>query len=365
MKIGQTPPRLPNPTPLPPNEPDKQPLDSVEMDGDQPWTSMHRATHEVKQLPNGELHVDQARWGFNEVGLPADWAGIFSDANIDPKHIKNVYLGTKPFDPESLAAHSVLIFEMDDEHPVTNSKGQKDTGLVLSMEARVHQGEHYSMKESLSGKYPVIYQLGTWTDLVEKSTRKEDHKLIRYKLDLNPEQKEQLLRNCLDAAAAKRDEERYNLFTNSCHSVAIEMVNSVLPDSQKMKRWLLPHLYNPMATFPPYGDVIFAGHHLLAHENRLLITPDEGLHPGKHKGQTNLGKVVKHISTPAAWTPLCGLAGGLAAGLGAAATGLPPLVAVPLAAIGGAVLGSSLGETLKRRTHTDYRPSSDYFPKTP
>ena len=331
-----------------------------------PWSNIQKPATRLDTLKDGALSVDAVRWGFNEEGLPTEWTGNFSPTTIDPRHVKNVYLGVKPFNPELLAAHSVLIFEMDDDHPIANAEGQKDTGLVLSMEARLHQGEQYKMVKTLNGKYPTVYQLGTWTDLVQKTTRREDHRLIRYRLDLDDQQKEQLIRNTLEVACADRSTDRYNLFTNSCHSVVIDLLNTVVPKGQQIHRWVLPHIANPMTVLPPYGDILFAGHNLLVHEQRLIIQPDQTLHPGTEKKPTVIGKTIETLSSHPAWKPVSALTGALAGSgagfaLNAALPCLPLQATVPLAAAAGTFLGLSLGETLKRRSHTDYQPSQKYF----
>lgn len=343
----------------------------MDVDG-RPWANYQKASTRLEKGPDGSFNVNHVRWGFREEGEARDWPGIFQDAKIDPRHIKNVYLGVKPFKPEILAAHSVLIFEMHEDHPVTNSEGQKDKGLVLSMEARLHQGERYSMPKTLSGKYGVVYQLGTFTDLVQKSTRRENHQQILYKLDLNQQQKEQLLINTLEAAVASREGQFYNLFTNSCHSVCIDLVSSVVPQDQQMHRWLLPHVYNPAAALPPYGDMLFAGHHLLAHESRRVIQPDESLH-GPQPGQTRFGAVMKDISSSSLFAPVCGTLGGIAGAsagvaLAQAVDLLPPAVGIPMAVAVGGYAGAktalAVAGAVHRRSHSIYEPSSQHFPSS-
>lgn len=349
---------------------DQVEISAIDPTDGRPWANFQKASTRLEKRPDGSYNVDNVRWGFREEGEAKEWPGIFKDLNIDPRHIKNVYLGVKPFKPEILAAHSVLIFEMDDDHPVTNAEGQTDRGLVLSMEARLHQGERYSMPKTLSGKYGVVYQLGTFTDLMQKTTRRENLSQILYKLELDDKQKEQLLKNTLEASVAGREGQYYNLFTNSCHSVAIDLVSSVVPDKQKMHRWLLPHVYNPAAALPPYGDMLFAGHHLLSHEARRVIQPSEELF-GPQRGQTRLGSVLREISSSPLFTPTVGTVGAIAGAAGGAALVnavnlLPPIVGIPLGVVAGGYVGARTGvavaETIERRTNSVYEPSSKYFP---
>lgn len=337
--------------PTPPEQPDPR-----------PWSRVQRASTQLKKGSDGICTVDNVRFGFEENGPANDWKGIFQNANLDPTKVKHVYLGLKPFEPVALAAHSVLYFEMEDDHPVVGADGKTDKGLVLSMEAHLHDGEQYAISKTLSGKYGVVYQLGTFKDLVAKTTRKEAHEQFLYKLDLDPAQKVQLLQNTLEAAVANRPEERYNLFTNSCHSVVIDLVNGVIPKSQRIHRWLLPHIYNPFCAFPPYGDFVFAGHHLLAHEARRAVQPDVTLHPGTQKSQSPLANKLNRLSDNGIWNPAWGLAG---SALGAALTStihsLPPLVALPLGAAGGAYLAWTAAEAVQRRSNTVYESSEQHL----
>ena len=329
-----------------------------------PWSNLQSPATRLQSLANDTLHVDNVRWGLNEEGKPLDWSGRFSDATIDPRAVKDVYIGVKPFAPTALAAHTTLIFEMDEEHPVSNSQGQKDPALVLSMEARLHQGEDYSMKETLKGTYPVVYQLQTWTDLVQKSTRREALQQIRYKLDLNAQQQEQLLRNTLEKACSPYPNERYNLLTHSCHTAVIDLVNSVQPEEKQIDRWILPHVYNPMALLPSVGDVLFAGHDWFTQDNRLLVPPDARLHPQAAQGPSKMEKVGRAVSGSVAWKPLCALSGACAgAALGSTlGSALPGPLGMALGGVLGSALTLSLGETVRRRSHTDYVPASQFLP---
>lgn len=327
------------------------PADTV----DPPWSSLQRPVRQLERLPDGRVRVDTVRWSLGEEGDPLDWPGVFGDASLDPSKVKNVYLGIKPFYPEPLAAHGVLVFEMEEGHSVQRSDGQTDPALVLSMEARLPQGEAYSLKKTLNGNYGVVYQLQTWKDLVQKTGRREGLQQILYRLDLSAEQSQQLLEKSLEAAAAPRDGERYHLFGNACQSAVIDLLNEVVEDERQIRRYLLPGLYNPLTMFPAQADIVFAGHQLLAHQERMIVQADTSMHPDKIKVPGKVERVLRQASSSAAWTPLCtagGALGGAMAGL--ALQQLPPLLALP----GGAVLGAGLGhffaETTRRRTQSQF-----------
>ena len=325
------------------------------------WSPIQKPTRQLEQLPDGKVRLDSIRWGLNEEGERADWTGSFGEAVLDPAQVKNVYLGVKPFSPRALAAHSTLIFEMAE--PIQGPEGRVDAGLVLSMEARLRAGEQYKLLKTLNGKYEVVYQLGTLTDLMQKSTRKEANQQYRYLLDLEPSQKQELLKRTLEAAVAERGQERYNLFTNSCHSVAIDLVNSVVPEDQQMDRWLLPGVYNPLAAFPPYADILFARQDLLADTNAVVVNPDPRVHPSAPQEPTRTTQILRDISGTAAFKPLMSVAGGAIGGaLGYALQSLPAALSVPVGALGGAYLAWEAAETVERRSHTVHESTSRYIP---
>jgi len=333
---------------------------------DLPWSSMQSPVKNLTRLPDGSVHLDTVRWGLKEEGLPSEWSGIFGDARLDPRHVKNIYIGVKPFDPELLAAHSVLIFELDENHPVTSSDGKKDSAIVLSMEAKLPQGESYSMKKTLSGKYGVVYQMQTWTDLMQKTGRREGLNQILYKLELDDAQKLALTEKSLEAAAASRSGERYHLFSNSCQSAAIDLVNEVVGEDQQIQRWLLPKIYNPMTLFPAQGDIVFAGHQWLAHQERLIVQPDAVMHPDKLYTEGATQKVLRQMSSSAAWTPACTAVGALGGAMAALSIQqLPALLAVPVAAGLGAKLGHFFAETTERRTQSLFVSNPDALNLSP
>lgn len=323
------------------------------------WSPLQRPTQKLEATADGKVRLDSIRWGLNEQGQRADWTGEFGEAVLDPAQVKNVYLGVKPFSPRALAAHSTLIFEMAE--PIQGPDGRSDSGLVLSMEARLRAGEQYKLLKTLNGKYEVVYQLGTLTDLMQKSTRKEANQQYRYLLDLEPSQKQELLKRALEAAVAERGEERYNLFTNSCHSVAIDLVNSVVPEDQQMKRWLLPGVYNPLAAFPPYADILFARQDLLADSDPVVVNPDPRIHPEAPQQPTRSAQILREVTGNPAFKPLMGVAGGAVGGaLGYAIQSLPAALTVPLGALGGAYLAWEAAETVERRSHTVHESASKY-----
>ncbi|MFN8610728.1 MAG: DUF4105 domain-containing protein [Vulcanimicrobiota bacterium] len=315
-----------------------------------PWSNFQSVPTNLRRRPDGAVQIDNARWGFDKSTSVSvsEMPGRFDDLVVEPRHVKDVYLGVKPFAPTALAAHSVLIFEMDPMHPVTNSKGETDSGLVLSPEAHFHQGEAYDMK----GSYEMVYQVGTWKDTVEKTTVREGLNQVRYKLNLSSEQKQQLLENSLELALQDHSGECYNLFTRSCHSVTVDLLNSVIPEEQQIRRDLVEDVHNPLAVLPPYGDVLLAGHDLLADHPREVVQTDSGAPLRATRGSRLVQKLSRHTGL---YRAACTGLGALAGSLSCAALGPLGLCLVP----GAAHLGRTVGETLARRANSVYTPARE------
>ena len=208
------------------------------------------------------MHIDGVRWDIeNKPTGETIEKGVFSDAFFNPAKLKEVHLCIKPFvdQPMNLPGHALLNFEFEADSPVTNSQGGKDSGLAVSIEAHFHQGEAYDPNT----KNPVIYQLGTWTDALEKANINDHDPLQRYKLNLTQDQKVALLMDRIHVSTQNHDNDIYDSVNNSCLSNLIDAVNKVVPDHQKIPRLLPDGSPDPSATVPVWCPNVFAAHGLL------------------------------------------------------------------------------------------------------
>lgn len=212
--------------------------------------------------PDNSVHLDGVRWDIeNDSTGACIEKGDFVDTFIKPDKVKDVYLMIKPFadQPRGLPGHALLKFEMQPDAPITNSKGQTDSALAISVEAHFHQGEKYDPNT----KNPVIYQLGTYTDAIEKATLNDHDPLNIYKLNLNHDQKVALLNERLQAACQDHSSDTYDAVTNSCLSTLIDGVNKVIPEAQQIPHTLPDGSPDPSASVPVWCPGAFQAHGLL------------------------------------------------------------------------------------------------------
>jgi hypothetical protein len=228
-----------------------------------PWSALQHAASDLGETQDGRLHLDGVRWDIENTpdGQTIE-KGVFSDAFINPAKLKDVYLCIKPFteNPYNVPGHALLKFEFEPDAPVTNSLGQKDAALAVSIEQHFHQGEQFDP----NAKNPVLHQVGTWTDAIEKATLHDHNPLHIYKMKLTPEQKVDLLEQRLAAAVQNHDNDMYDAINNSCLSNVIDGINLLVPEEQQIPRTLPDGSPDPSATVPVWCPNTFLSHGLLA-----------------------------------------------------------------------------------------------------
>lgn len=216
-----------------------------------PWSQIQSATSWHGQNQQGIAHVDGVRW---DIAQGPDGhlleKGEFRDTFIPTTEVQDVYLAIKPFTdkPGNYPGHAQLHFAFPDNAPIRDNQGHEDHGLTLSVEIHFkHGSEDYQP----GSQTPILYQLCTWSDAIEKSVGYHHYPLQLYKLQLTKEQKVQLLQERLAAATADHTQDIYDPVTNSCLSTLIDGVNKVLPTSQQ-----IPHS-DPNAKIPVWSPKVF------------------------------------------------------------------------------------------------------------
>ncbi|MHB2021340.1 MAG: lipoprotein N-acyltransferase Lnb domain-containing protein [Candidatus Xenobia bacterium] len=319
-----------------------------------PWSAAQRPARLIRKEPNGALEIDNVRWGFQETPTLEGWKPVFAPTTIDPSQVQDVYVTVEPFKPEVVAGHCRLYFKM--KQPLQGPNGEQDSGITVSFEARLHQGEQYNPIQGLGKHFRAVYQLGTWKDALQRKTRRYGNAVIRYKLALSPEQKQQLLQNCLNESVEDHSGEWYNTATNSCYIKVLEMLNAVLPPEQQIPAWKLDGRLNPFMLDIRNAPSVLLNHHLLASPDAVLTEPEVDRYPDKQHHPSKLA---------AALGRLPGIRPALRLGLGAAAA----VAAFPIGPIGmvaGAALGQwcgrGIGNLLVLDAHLTTEPSEKYFP---
>lgn len=203
---------------------------------EKPWSPLQRGATDLGMTQDGQHRVGGVRWDILE-GPDGKLIeeGDFRETFIPTDAVEDVYLAIKPFTdkPGGYPGHAQLHFSFPKDRPITDSQGNRDQGLVLSVEVHFKQGsEDYEP----GSQTPILYQLCTWTDSIEKSVDYHRYPLQLYKLQLNQEQKVALLRERIEASTRDHTSDIYDPVLNSCLSTLIDGVNKVLPESQQINK---------------------------------------------------------------------------------------------------------------------------------
>ena len=287
---------------------------------------------------DGTWHIQGVRWGFDEMGNDSSkWVSRFKDIKVKPSDIKEVYIGLEPFAPELVAGHGHAVLEFN--QPLTNSDGEQDTRMVVSLEAWTAPGESYGLAKGMKKNFGVIYQLGSFSDRVQRQTRKEGRSIKLYHLNLTQDQKQAFVETSLREAVQDRTGEYYNTLTNSCFGAQVANLNQVLPEKNQIHRWTeLLRMPKMSATLPASAGLVLERYHLRSLEDPIEILPDARLHP-QAKALQEPG-LVAQLSQKSWWgtaSRLTGAAAGMALGASLAGTPGALLGSVALSYAGGIV----------------------------
>lgn len=282
------------------------------------WNAAQTPSQLVKR-EGDKYTLSNFRWGFNEdPKVKSDnWTVNTSDTTIDASKVKDVYLCLEPFAPEIVAGHGLLVFEMSEDGAVKGADGREDFGFALSVEARRPEGLEYGLVSGMKKNFGMIFQMGSLSDQLQKVTRQRGHKLIMHKLELNSEQKEKLIHDGLNAATEDRLGEWYHTLTNSCYTADVDLINNVVPDSQKMARWSKHLKFARLATaLPVLGGATLKQKGLLADEPITMLQPNPEIYPAKQTKVSALQANLAEASRSGFFKPGLQLAG---AGIGGVA----------------------------------------------
>lgn len=200
---------------------------------------------------DGVLTVGNFRWRILPGKFPA--GGLeehrFEVARIRPEMVENVYLVLKPFPPEWLSAHSMFLFTFKDGGIIT-TKGEKTTGMFLSIEAWQQKDQVYSLKDGFKDLFGSCWILTSWEDYIDEITYRKEH-LVMYPLKINKEQARKMAEETILQSCVNRRGEYYHTITNNCTNNLIVLLNRVLPEKKQIDLWLIPKMaYNFRASLP-------------------------------------------------------------------------------------------------------------------
>ena len=329
-----------------------------------PWQIDQRPAIDLGTDSEGRKHIGNVRCGFVEAKEDKNWKPVFKELSVDPSKVKNAYLVIEPFAPEWIAGHALSYFEFEDGG-VKTKDGKECNGLVVSIEARLKEGETYGLIKGMKNLFTNVYQVGTWQDYAQKAGRRRGHKLIRYKLNLNKEEQQAFLEKSIEDSLKDHSNDYYHTLKNSCYSNQIRMLNSILPEERKINEWLIPKLVKkPGVILPNAASLALGSRDITTDDPPIKMNPDKILHPDKQIKSSFIGQSLKSMSEMKAWEAMTGLTG-MVAGAALCNLVLPPIVAIPVGGVIGGTAGVKIGEWIERETHYETESCEKYFKNDP
>lgn len=211
------------------------------------WADVQR-TPVCKEAPRDGVYVlDNVRWGFegDDPHRP-----FWKKNAINTRRVKNVYFFLKPFPPEWLVAHAFLLFEFDDDAPMTADGGARSRGLVLSVEPKYRFGRSYGTPQTENPMY-IVYQLSSREDYLQVCTIEKTRALFPFRLGFTKAQASALLANAISASCSNVEaRNRYDLLKNNCINNLFDLFNTVLSGERKFHKNFFRALANPRVSTP-------------------------------------------------------------------------------------------------------------------
>ena len=136
-----------------------------------------------------------------------------------------------PFKDNALLAHTMFSFGLvNDRH------------FIISVEARLDQGDSYSPVRGITNKFQLMYVIGDEQDLIPLRTDVRKVDVFLYRARATPDQVQDLLVDMLERAnQLQRVPEYYDTLNNNCTTNLVRHVNKLRPGSiPKDLRVILP-----------------------------------------------------------------------------------------------------------------------------
>ncbi|WP_221795377.1 DUF4105 domain-containing protein [Oceanobacter mangrovi] len=180
-------------------------LAGLQPSNDGNWIPEHRRPALV-ELNNNHVRIGDMRdFRYISDGHPAGLS--YLDDEFEISQAQRLWFGLSHFADYGMA-HNLVSFEFDDGRY-----------LVMSLEARMEQGQSYNPLLGLLRQYEMTWVLGTEQDLLGLRSHVRQERLYLYPMTLPPAQVQQLLRMFLQDARQLAEQPRfYNTVLDNCLS---------------------------------------------------------------------------------------------------------------------------------------------------
>lgn len=158
-----------------------------------------------------------------------DYVINYYDKTVNLDDLESVDFLVVPFKGFPSLAHTMLSFGFRDGYH-----------LVVSVEARLEEGEHYSPLLGSLQQFELMYVLGDERDLIVRRTKHRDVDVYLYETVATPEQARQLFVDVIERVnKLYRQPEFYNTLTNNCTTNPAAHVNRLWPGKLPLELGLI------------------------------------------------------------------------------------------------------------------------------
>ena len=153
------------------------------------------------------------------------------DLSFDLQDVRTVDFIVVPFKDAPILAHTMLSYGLADERH-----------FVISVEARLEQGENYTPRGGSLRQYELMYVIADEQDIIPLRTEVRDVDVYLYRGNAQPDQVQDMLVDMLHRVNhLAREPEYYDTLTNNCTTNIVDHVNRLRPGTIRLDpRVLLP-----------------------------------------------------------------------------------------------------------------------------
>ena len=189
--------------------------------------SYHQRPAEVLARGGSALKINNVRWG----ALPGDGKSYrWETAVIMPERLESVYYGINT----AGTGHSFLVFVFGNGGFI-NMKGEVSGALTLGAEPYTRAPGGYNRADDLLGRYPIVWNLTTLDNYADFTVNSAGSDVRLARLNLSGEARIKLLMAALDRMERTLSvPENHVLYSNNCTTLAVSLVNQVLPEAQRI-----------------------------------------------------------------------------------------------------------------------------------
>lgn len=204
--------------------------------------SYHQNRAELPFRAGTKAMIKNVRWG----ATPEDKKSYaWETVRIDASKLEKAVYGYKT----AGTGHTFLVFVFGPEGAV-NSKGESVRALTFGAEGWTREPMGYNIGHALGGKYPLIWNISTFESYADYVVSVKHSEMFFKRINIDAAQTAKLFAGVLARIdETNRGKELYNLFTNSCTNNPVSLLNSVLPEKQRISLEVAG-IANPNAAIP-------------------------------------------------------------------------------------------------------------------